>query len=55
MPDPKANSPVITAPDEFILATADRQKRDSLLRLRIIGAAVIIGLVILGFVFPVII
>jgi hypothetical protein len=39
----------------LIPKATERQKRDSLLRRRLIGAAIIIGLAILGFAFPVII
>ena len=55
MPDRKANSQEVSAADDLIPAPTDRQKRDSLLRRRLIGAAIIIGLALLGLAFPVII
>jgi hypothetical protein len=41
--------------DDLVPTMTERQKRDSLLRRRLIGAANIIGLMALGFAFPVVI
>jgi hypothetical protein len=55
MLDRKANSQVISVADDLISAPTERQKRDSLLRRRLIGAAIIIGLALLGLALPTII
>jgi hypothetical protein len=55
MLDRKANSQVTRVTDDLIPAPTERQKRDSLLRRRLIGAAIIIGLALLGLTLPVII
>jgi hypothetical protein len=55
MPDPKANFQVVNATDNSIPTKTEQQKRDSLLRRRLIGAAIIISLALLGFAFPVVI
>jgi hypothetical protein len=55
MLDPKENSHVVNVTGDLISATPVRQKGDSLLRRRLIGAAVIIGLVLLGLAFPMVI
>jgi hypothetical protein len=55
MPDRKANSPVESVTEDFISLVPGRPKRDSLLRRRLLGAAIIIVLVLLGLAFPVVI
>jgi hypothetical protein len=55
MLDRKANSQVESVTEDLIPIASERQKRDSLLRRRMIGAAIIIGLVLLGLAFPVVI
>jgi hypothetical protein len=55
MQDRKANSQAEDVTEDLIPIEPERQKRDSLLRRRMIGAAIIIGLVLLGLAFPVII
>ena len=55
MLDRKANSQVTRVTDDLIPAPTERQKRDSLLRRRLIGAAIIIGLVLLGIAFQAVI
>jgi hypothetical protein len=55
MPERKENSQVESRASDLIPTTPARQERDSLLMRRLIGAAVIIGLVLLGLAFPVII
>jgi hypothetical protein len=51
----KADSQLISAAGDMFPTQSERQKRDSLLSRRMIGAAIIISLALLGFVFPVII
>jgi hypothetical protein len=53
--DRKANSQEISATNDVIPIQSGRLKRDSLFRRRMIGAAIIISLALLGFAFPVII
>jgi hypothetical protein len=55
MQDPKANSQVQDAAEDLNPIAPERSERDSLFRRRMIGAAIIIGLVLLGLAFPVII
>jgi hypothetical protein len=55
MQDPKAESQVQSVAEDLSPIASERQKRDSLLRRRMIGAAIIIGLVLLGLAFPVVI
>jgi hypothetical protein len=51
----KANSQVISDTENLSPSAPDRQQRDSLLRRRLIGIAFIIGLVLLGLAFPMVI
>jgi hypothetical protein len=53
--DSKANFKMVTIDDDLSSTMTDRQKRDSLLKRRIIGAAIIICLVLLGLALPVVI
>jgi hypothetical protein len=55
MPGRKENFRVASTTDGLIPTRSERQERDSLLKRRLIGAAVIIGLVLLGLAFPVVI
>jgi hypothetical protein len=55
MLDRKANSQLISATGDVFPIQSEQQQRDSLLKRRMIGAAIIISLALLGFVFPVII
>jgi hypothetical protein len=55
MPDRKANVQPESVTRDFIPVAPERSKRESLLKRRLIGAAVIIGLILLGLAFPVVI
>jgi hypothetical protein len=55
MLDRKANSQVAIVADDLPPTLSEREKRDSLFKRRVIGAAIIIGLALLGLTFPVII
>jgi hypothetical protein len=55
MQDRKANSQVESVTEDLRPIALERQKRDSLLRRRMIGAAIIIGLVLLGIAFQAVI
>jgi hypothetical protein len=53
--DRKENSQVVSVADDLTLTSPERQKRDSLLKRRLIGVALIIGLALLGLAFPLVI
>jgi hypothetical protein len=55
MPDLKVKSQVVNANNDTIPSFTESLKRDSLFRRRVIGAAIIIGLALLGLAFPVVI
>jgi hypothetical protein len=55
MQDRKANSQAESVTEDLNPIAPGRQKRDSLLVRRMIGAAIIIGLVLLGLALPVVI
>jgi hypothetical protein len=55
MLDRKANSQVEGLTEDLSPVALRHQKRDSLLRRRMIGAAIIIGLVLLGLALPMVI
>ena len=53
--DRKENSQVVGVADDLTPISPERQKRDSLFKRRLIGAAIIISLALLGLAFPVVI
>jgi hypothetical protein len=55
MHDRKVNFQIESVGDELNPNPSERQKRESLLKRRLIGAAIIIGLALLGLAFPVVI
>ena len=55
MPERKGNFQVDNVTGDLIPSTPERHERDSLLKRRLIGAAIIIALVLLGLAFPVVI